>query len=84
MERDQLYGGLILVVSVIVLAVYTIAFFATYLAPILNIPPSLSWWAVAIPVFLLVIIALVVIIWIGWTMLTTPSPAPLEAEPEEQ
>lgn len=83
MERDRLYGGLILVTALILLVVFIIAFFAPYLEPILGVPASLSWWAVAIPVFLLVILALGIVIWIGWTMFTTPPPMPIEGEVEE-
>jgi len=35
---------------------------------------------VALPVFLFVVAVLVICMWIGWTMLTTPPPAPLEPE----
>jgi len=77
MSRDQAYGGIILVVGLIVAIVYVVAFFAPYFAPYLA---WLSWWAVAIPVFLAVLAVLVICMWIGWTMLTTPPPAPLETE----
>ena len=77
MSRDQAYGGIILVVGLIVAVVYVVAFFAANFAPYLA---WLSWWAVAIPVFLAVLSVLVICMWIGWTMLTTPPPAPLETE----
>jgi len=77
MSRDQAYGGIILAVGLIVAIVYVVAFFAPYFAPYLA---WLSWWAVAIPVFLAVLAVLVICMWIGWTMLTTPPPAPLETE----
>jgi len=76
-SRDQAYGGIILIVGLIVAIVYVAAFLAPYLAPYLA---WLSWWAVAIPVFLAVLAVLVICMWIGWTMLTTPPPAPLETE----
>jgi hypothetical protein len=37
----------------------------------------LVWWAIALPVILAVLAVLTVVIWIGWTMLTTP---PLDTE----
>ena len=77
MSRDQAYGGIILAVGLIVAIVYIVAFFAPYFAPYLA---WLNWWAVAIPVFLAVLAVLVICMWIGWTMLTTPPPAPLETE----
>jgi len=78
-SRDQTYGGLIFAVALIVAILYVIVFFAPYL----GFPESWSWWAVAIPMFLLVIAALVVCMWIGWTMLTTPPPIPIESEVSE-
>ena len=76
MSKDQMYGGLILLVSIVI----AIAFLAAFFAPHLALPDWLSWWAVAIPVFLFVLGVLVIGMWIGWTMLTTPPPAPLETE----
>lgn len=81
MSRDQTYGGLILVISLILAVIYL----ATFLAPWVSIyfsawPAWLNWWAVAIPVFLLVVAALMICMWIGWTMLTTPLSAPPETE----
>ena len=40
----------------------------------------LSWWgwAVILPLFVAALLILVIAMWIGWTMLTTPPPVPLE------
>lgn len=83
MSKDRLYGGLILVVSLVITVSYIVAFFSKTLSTIFTLPDwlvnaNLDWWTVAIPVFLFVLVALVVCMWIGWTMLTTPPPAPLE------
>jgi hypothetical protein len=81
MNKDQTYGGLILLISLIITIVYIAAFFAPVVSLyILSWPAWLDWWAIAIPVFLFVIAALLICMWIGWTMLTTPPPAPLETE----
>jgi hypothetical protein len=81
MNKDQTYGGLILLISLIIIIVYTAAFFAPVVSSYIpSWPAWLDWWAIAIPVFLFVIAALLICMWIGWTMLTTPPPAPLEAE----
>ncbi|MFX1295093.1 MAG: hypothetical protein ACFFD2_09615 [Promethearchaeota archaeon] len=39
-----------------------------------------SWWgwAVILPLFVAALLILVIAMWIGWTMLTTPPPVPLE------
>ncbi len=76
MSKDQTYGGLILVVSLVI----TIGYVVSFLAPYLKLPLWLREWAVALPVFLFVVAVLVICMWIGWTMLTTPPPAPLEPE----
>jgi len=69
MSRDQAYGGIILLVGLIVAIIYVAAFFFGF-----------WWWALVVPVFLGVLAVLVICMWIGWTMLTTPPPAPLETE----
>jgi protein-S-isoprenylcysteine O-methyltransferase Ste14 len=76
MKRDQLYGGAIFVVSLIVALAYLIAFFPQ----VLSLPAWLREWAVGLPVLLFVLAVLVIAMWIGWTMMTAPPPAPLEPE----
>lgn len=74
MGRDQAYGGLIFMTSVVVAIGYVVAYFGPYFA-------SPAWWhewAVGVPVLLFVLLVLVISMWIGWTMLTTPPPEPLE------
>jgi hypothetical protein len=79
MSRDQIYGGLILLLSMIITVLYLAAFFANSISAIFPAWPAwLGWWAVAIPVFIFVLAVLGIAIWIGWTMLTTPPPAPIE------
>jgi len=77
MNRDQLYGGAIFGVSLIIVVGYVIAFFA----PQFSLPVWWHEWAVGLPVLLFVLAVLVISMWIGWTMMTTPPPAPLEPEP---
>ena len=79
MSKDQLYGGIIFIVSLIITVVYIAAFFAKPISTIIPVLPAwLEWWAIAIPVFLFVLAALAIVIWIGWTMLTTQPPPALE------
>jgi hypothetical protein len=42
------------------------------------------YWAVAIPMWLAIILILFIVAWIGYTMLTTPPPIPLEEIEEEE
>jgi predicted DNA-binding transcriptional regulator len=69
MSKDQIYGALILLVSIVGLVVYTLL---------------LYWYPVVvlqITAFIAVALVLVIMGWIGYTMATTPPPAPLEVEP---
>jgi len=71
MTKDQTYGGLILLVSIVIAASYLIGFLFA---------PGISLLLVEIPVVLAVLAILGITAWIGWTMATTPPPAPLETE----
>lgn len=124
MSKDKIYGGIILVVSVILIVWYT--YWALYYAcwigsqiessvlPLLLpnnvlvvylgshaiesfiyslIAPAVLQWiptppkflAVGIPIWLAITAILGIAAWIGWTMLTTPPPVPLEElEAEEE
>lgn len=70
MNKDQSYGGLIFVVSVVVFILYIIGL----------TDPGWRPWILGAPVVIAVLGVLGITGWIGWTMLTTPPPAPLEAE----
>jgi hypothetical protein len=72
MTKDQSYGALILLVSVVIAASYLIGF--------LFFGPAMALLLVEIPVVLAVLAILGITAWIGWTMATTPPPAPLETE----
>ena len=70
MSKDQSYGGLIFVVSVLIALGYLFGLTRG------------DWrqWLIGVPVVLAVLGILGITAWIGWTMLTTPPPAPFEAE----
>jgi hypothetical protein len=70
MNKDQSYGGLIFAVSAIVFVLYILALTSAFWRP----------WVLGAPVVLAVLGVLGITGWIGYTMLTTPPPAPLEAE----
>lgn len=83
MSKDQAYGGVVLIISVAIAVFYLAALFPTHF----GLPAWLAWWAIALPVILAVLAVLVICMWIGWVMLTTPpppsfeEPAPEPAEP---
>ena len=74
-SRDQMIGGLICIICVVIGLAYTIGLF------FLGNPFegwSLAFWLIAIPVFLAFIAIMAIGAWIGWTMATTPPPKPIE------
>ena len=77
LSKDQGYGLVIFLISIVIALVYLVAFFA----PWIGLPAEWHDLAVGIPVLLFVLLVLVISGWIGWTMVTTPPPAPLEPEP---
>jgi len=68
MNKDQGIGAVILVGSLVGLAVYAWLLYA-YAMVVLQLTA-----------FIAVAAVLVILAWIGWTMATTPPPAPLEPE----
>ncbi|MDP7976735.1 MAG: hypothetical protein RAK25_06365, partial [TACK group archaeon] len=77
LASDKLIGGAILVVAVIVLILVTVFMW---------VPPFSQYAAfVAELVVWLAVVALMVIAgWIGWTIITTAAPPPLEPEKPAQ
>ena len=73
MGKDQAYGALVFLVSLLVAVAYMSVFIGGYIG--LSFLKHLQELAIAIPVVLAVLAVLVILMWIGWTMLTTP---PLE------
>jgi len=69
-NKDQSYGGLIFVISVLVFIGYIVALTNSAWRP----------WVLGAPVVIAVLGVLGITGWIGWTILTTPPPAPLEAD----
>lgn len=100
MARDKVYGFLILLFSILIGLYYTYwallypyMFYSTAGLP--HTHPWFGWFAwipvipepyfaVAIPMWLAIILILFIIAWIGYTMLTTPPPIPLEEIEEEE
>lgn len=94
-SKDQAIGALIFLVCVIVIIGYIGALFfydnpniGVSIKKALNLPwnsAHVSYWLVAVPVFIAFIAVLGIGAWIGWTMATTPPPKPIEEiEAEEK
>ena len=69
MNKDQTIGAVILLAGVVGIGVYAWLLYA-YSIVVLQVTA-----------FIAVAGILVILAWIGWTMATTPPPAPLESEP---
>ena len=81
MSKDQAIGGAILLVCVLVAVLYVVTlFYPTWLVSIglLNSTATVSFWVIAVPVFVAFVAVLFIGAWIGWTMATTPPPKPIE------
>ncbi len=79
-SKDQAIGGVIATACIVIAAVYIGALFWPTLE-------AIRLWLVAIPVLLAFVAVLGIGAWIGWTMLTTPPPKPIEeiqTEPKEE
>lgn len=80
-SKDQGIGGLIFLICVVLAIGYTLGLFwlgAPLGSGSESSPWPLSFWLVAIPVYLAFVLILGIGAWIGWTMATTPPPKPIE------
>ena len=87
MNKDQSIGGAILAVCAIVAVLYVLTlFYPTWLVSIglLGSTANVSFWVIAIPVFIAFVAILGIGAWIGYTMATTPPPKPIEEITTEQ
>ena len=73
MNRDQLLGGLLLVISIIVIIVYGWILFFTQWSILL----------MQITAFIAIAGVLGILAWIGYTLATTPPPKPIEEVEKE-
>jgi hypothetical protein len=73
--KDQAIGGIICIICVVVGVLYTAGLFFFGGNPF---EWTISFWLIAIPVFIAFIAVMAIGAWIGWTMATTPPPKPIE------
>jgi len=96
MAKDKIIGFIIMVVGVLLAIGYTLGSVVDlYLQSSIGggnpdgfIIPGLidlfDWKLfVVLPLWLIIILVSIIAIWIGWSMLTTPAPVPLEELEEE-
>ncbi|MDP8022971.1 MAG: transcriptional regulator [Nitrososphaeria archaeon] len=70
MNSDQVLGAVIMIVSILVIFVYG---YLIFMYPLI---------VLQITVFLVVAVLLGILAWIGYTLLTTPAPKPIEETSE--
>lgn len=87
MGKEKIIGALIFIIALIVLIYYTWGLLLLYIFPGLKDLVAPEWqWILApdpmiliiLPIWLAAVLIMVIAMWIGWTMLTTPAPEPLE------
>jgi hypothetical protein len=87
MAKDKAYGAAIFIVAIIIIVGYTywvmlVPFFPDVL-PLGNTLANAYLWALAIPLWLAIVGIMGIAAWIGYTMMTTPPPIPIEELEEE-
>ena len=97
MAKDKVIGAIVMIVGILIAIVYTLGsvvdlYMEGFLGVAGGIDLTSSWlqidilsWElmVVLPMWLLVILISIIAIWIGYSMLTTPAPVPLEELEEE-
>ena len=87
MGKEKIIGALIFIFALLVLIYYTWGLLLLYIFPDLANAVPADWaWLLApdpmiliiLPIWLAAVLIMVIAMWIGWTMLTTPAPEPLE------
>jgi len=75
---DKTLGYTIMAVSILVMVSYSIWAFAPWLGASFTWLAPYTEWAYRLPVLAAAYLMLFVVLWIGYTMATTPPPIPLE------
>ncbi|MBN1802928.1 MAG: hypothetical protein JW891_15575 [Candidatus Lokiarchaeota archaeon] len=96
MAKDKIIGAIVMIVGVLIAVIYTMGsvvdLYMTTLGNNVNWDAAfrlfnvdlLDWRLfVVAPIWLIVILIAIIAIWIGYSMLTTPAPVPLEELEEE-
>ena len=96
MAKDKVIGAIVMIVGILIAIVYTMGSIIDLLFDTVWSNPNWDSWTnildidwldwklfVVLPLWLLVILISIIAIWIGYSMLTTPAPVPLEELEEE-
>ncbi|UCD02319.1 MAG: hypothetical protein JSV23_04725 [Promethearchaeota archaeon] len=96
MAKDKIIGAIVMIVGILIAVIYTMGSLVDLLMDELWNNPNWDLWSrffgidwldwrlfVVAPIWLLVLLIAIIAIWIGYSMLTTPAPVPLEELEEE-
>jgi hypothetical protein len=96
LAKDKVIGAIVMIVGILIAIIYTMGSLIDLLFDTIWENPDWDSWSnlfgidwldwrlfVVAPLWLLVILISVIAIWIGYSMLTTPAPVPLEELEEE-
>jgi TRAP-type C4-dicarboxylate transport system permease small subunit len=93
MGKEKIIGALIFLFALLLMLYYTWGLVLLNVFPDLNawvqatFPPGSFWnpilapdpmFLLILPIWLAAVLISIIAIWIGWTMMTTPAPEPLE------
>ena len=84
MSKDKVYGILVFLISLAVIVLYTLWLPVSKWIMQTDADEAVVFLtretAILLPVYLAMIVVFGIIAWIGWTMATTPPPAPIDLE----
>ncbi len=97
MAKDKVIGAIVMIVGILIAIVYTMGSLVDLLFDTIWDNPNWDEWTrligdidwmdwrlfVVAPMWLLIILIAIIAVWIGYSMLTTPAPVPLEELEEE-
>ncbi|MHA1933212.1 MAG: hypothetical protein ACW96X_11760 [Promethearchaeota archaeon] len=96
MAKDKVIGALVIILGLGIAVIYTMGSILDLLFDTIWANPDWDNWSnilgidwldwklfTVLPIWLLVVLISIIAIWIGYSMLTTPAPVPLEELEEE-
>lgn len=96
MAKDKIIGAIVMIVGILIAIIYTLGSVVDLFFETIGNNPNwdaafnlfgidfLNWKLfVVAPMWLIIILISIIAIWIGYSMLTTPAPVPLEELEEE-
>jgi predicted DNA-binding transcriptional regulator len=81
LSKDQAIGAAVLIACLAVALFYVATLFYPQWLNVLGVQvtqANVQFWIIAVPVFVAFVAIMGIGAWIGWTMVTTPPPKPIE------